>query len=167
MHGCTAAYTWLDLTFYKVPEKHGLVYLVGLYLYIYCTAGLYVRPCVRPRLLWLLRRPIGNFLITKKCSDNNLSIDLLISNSHDPAMYTLSMYSVRLISIICIVLQDFTYDNVYGRDYFDYYGGRSRRRSCQKRQLYVSFRKFVKIDIKACGVDPDKYPSKGGGVGIY
>jgi len=36
--------------------------------------------------------------------------------------------------------QDFTYGAVYGKDYFDYYGGSSRRRGCQKRTLYVSFR---------------------------
>ena len=29
----------------------------------------------------------------KKRSDNNLSFNLLISNSHDPSMYTLSMES--------------------------------------------------------------------------
>ena len=33
----------------------------------------------------------GNFLITKKCSANNSSIDLLKSNSHSPSLYTLSM----------------------------------------------------------------------------
>ena len=32
----------------------------------------------------------GNFLITKKCSANNSSMDLLIKNSHWPSMYTLS-----------------------------------------------------------------------------
>lgn len=31
-------------------------------------------------------------------------------------------------------------DFTYGKDYYDYYGGRSRRRGCQKRSLYVSFR---------------------------
>ena len=32
-----------------------------------------------------------NLLIKKKCSDNNLFIDLLISKSNGPSMYTLSM----------------------------------------------------------------------------
>jgi hypothetical protein len=33
--------------------------------------------------------------------------------------------------------QDFATDNVYNRDY---YGGRYKRRGCQKRTLFVSFR---------------------------
>lgn len=36
--------------------------------------------------------------------------------------------------------QDFTYDSVYSREYFDYYGSRARLRGCQKRTLFVSFR---------------------------
>ena len=31
----------------------------------------------------------------KKCSGNNLSIDLIISNSHDPFSYTLSMIIMK------------------------------------------------------------------------
>lgn len=31
-------------------------------------------------------------------------------------------------------------DFTYGPDYYDYFGGRARRRGCQKRSLYVSFR---------------------------
>ena len=34
---------------------------------------------------------LENFLITKKCSAKKLSIYLLISNSHCPSLYTLSM----------------------------------------------------------------------------
>ena len=40
----------------------------------------------------------GNFLITKKCADNNLSIYLLISNSHGSSMYTLSMGIYKLVT---------------------------------------------------------------------
>ena len=32
VYACTVAYTG-QVTFYKVPEKHGHVYLVGLYMY--------------------------------------------------------------------------------------------------------------------------------------
>ena len=36
-----------------------------------------------------------NFLIAKKGSANNFSIDLLISNSHGPSMYTLSQVATN------------------------------------------------------------------------
>ena len=35
MYTCTVAYTWWKVAFYKAPEKHGHVYLVGLYLKIW------------------------------------------------------------------------------------------------------------------------------------
>ena len=38
----------------------------------------------------------GNSLITKKCSANNLSNDILFSNSHGPSMYTLSIVQGKI-----------------------------------------------------------------------
>jgi len=129
------------LAFWQAYPKHNL----GLLLQIKSVDG---RETIAPQDLGLIGDSAANsiheafmvaFLKDNGGGDIRLSRSKRSPAPKDRASGS-SSGSRRRTKEYSYLEQDFTYDNVYGRDYFDYYGGRSRRRSCQKRTLYVSFR---------------------------